>query len=61
MKLKMKCQVICTYPCKPYSYLFQNSCPSYKTGGMEKIVRAMLVSWKEREERSGREGVAKKK
>jgi hypothetical protein len=28
---------------------------------MEKIVRAMLVSWKEREERSGREGVAKKK
>lgn len=35
-------------------YLFQNSCTCDKTGGMKKIVRAMLVSWKERE-RSGRE------
>lgn len=43
-------------------YLFQNSCTCDKTGGMKKIVRAKLVSWKERErDQEEREGVGEKK
>jgi len=64
-KKNLKCQVISTHAKNIVTksrYLFQNSCTCDKTGGMKKIVRAMLVLWKERErEIRKREKVLEKK